>query len=43
MSVALLDDAVPEPDETFLVNILEVFEARLSGPPTVVGTIADDD
>ena len=26
MSVALLDDAVPEPDETFSVNILEVFE-----------------
>jgi hypothetical protein len=43
MSVALLDDAVPEPDETLSVNILEVSEARLSGPSTVVGAITDDE
>jgi hypothetical protein len=42
MSVALLDDSVPVPDETFSVNILEVSEAKLSGPSTVVGTITDD-
>jgi len=43
MSVVLIDDRLREGDETFSARILKVWEATLSGPPVVVGTIRDDD
>jgi hypothetical protein len=43
MPVVILDDGIPEGDETFSVRIIEVSEATLTGPPVALGTITDDD
>jgi hypothetical protein len=43
IEIAVLDDHVHEPTETFTIEITDVFNARLVSPSTVTGTIVDDD
>lgn len=43
INVALTNDALDEDPETFTVNLVSVTAATLSGPPTHLVTIEDDD
>jgi len=43
LEVPLVDDRVAEPTETFALELGEVFNATVTGPTKVTGTIRDDD
>jgi len=43
IEVPLLDDDKREPTETLTLEVGEIYNATLTGPATVVGTIRDDD
>ncbi|GAA1434567.1 hypothetical protein GCM10009616_29310 [Microlunatus lacustris] len=43
IEVPLVDDRAAEPTESFTLEVTEAFEATLTGPRKVTGTIRDDD
>jgi hypothetical protein len=43
IEIPLLDDDEREPTETLTLEVGEIYNATLTGPSTVIGTIRDDD